>query len=191
MKNLWRLSAVLPLRVRGSQKELRTIPPSTDSRLPAVFVCRLDFVCHLAFDIWKLCRYVAPPALRAPKNKWPTDETNRAYFNNRIGRLTYEKGFLNFRKNGNSHKTNHPRLCRVSSPALMARKDKRQTNETNRMYFKLNLTELIASRMKRAAGLQKKQLLLQNESSPRASQRRKRDVTGHTKRYESLSYIVG
>src|SRR3989304_7207321 len=48
MKNLWRFLAVLPLRVRGSQRELRTPPPSTDSRLSVVFIC------HLGFGIWNL-----------------------------------------------------------------------------------------------------------------------------------------
>jgi hypothetical protein len=64
-------------------------------------------------------------------------------------RFTYDKELLNPRKNSNFHKTNHSWLCRVSPPALTARKSKWQTNETNRLYLKLNLPEVIALRTKK------------------------------------------
>jgi hypothetical protein len=52
------------------------------------------------------------------------DETNRMYFNNLIGRPTYEREHLNLGKTGGSHKTNPSQLRRVGSPALTARKNK-------------------------------------------------------------------
>jgi hypothetical protein len=48
------------------------------------------------------------------------------------GRLTYEKELLNFRKDSHFYKTNHFWLPRVSPPTPMARKNKWQTDETNR-----------------------------------------------------------
>jgi len=53
-----------------------------------------------------------------------------------MGRLTYGKELLNFRKNSHFHKTNHLRLRRVGPPAPTARENKRQIDETNRTYFK-------------------------------------------------------
>src|SRR3989304_44350 len=106
MKNLWRFLAVLPLRVRGSQRELRTPPPSTDSRLSVVFIC------HLGFGIWNLFS-IRPltfgnclpasvrqlPRLANIKGK-PTKRIVRTLTTESSGgnRLTYEKGLLNSRK---------------------------------------------------------------------------------------------
>ena len=47
-------------------------------------------------------------------------------------RLTYEKELLNFRKDSHFYKTNHFWLPRVSPPTPLARKNKWQTDETNR-----------------------------------------------------------
>jgi hypothetical protein len=124
MKNLSRLLAVLPLRacpelaegVRGSQRELRTLPPSTDSRLPAVFICHSDFGIWTWSAIWALAFELCLPFAslrqsanpRSSQSNGQIDETNRVYFNNRIGRLTYGRELLNSRKNSNFYKTNHP-----------------------------------------------------------------------------------
>jgi hypothetical protein len=113
-------------------------------------------IWHLGFVICNCAERVAP-VLTARKNKWQLDKTNRTYFDNRMGRLTYGKELLNFRKTSNFYKTNHLQLCRVSPPAPTARKDKRQTDETNRMCLKLNLPEVIALRTKRAVAAQRKQ----------------------------------
>src|SRR3972149_2405789 len=109
MKNLWRSLAVLPLRVRGSQRELRTLPPSTDSRLPVVFICHLDS------GIWALpviCLHASvrqSPRLANIKGK-PTKRIVCTLTTESSGgnRLTYEKGLLNSRKNSHFYKTNHP-----------------------------------------------------------------------------------
>jgi hypothetical protein len=45
---------------------------------------------------------------RGSQSNRQIDETNRVYFNNRIGRLTYGRELLNSRKNSNFYKTNHP-----------------------------------------------------------------------------------
>jgi hypothetical protein len=50
------------------------------------------------------------------------------------GRLTCEKELLNFRKDSHFYKTNHFWLPRVSPPTPMARKNKWQIDETNRVY---------------------------------------------------------
>ena len=69
----------------------------------------------------------------ASKNKWQLDETNRVYFNNRIGRPTYEKEHLNLGKTRDFCETDPSQLRRVTPPAPTARKTKRQTDETNRV----------------------------------------------------------
>ena len=61
------------------------------------------------------------------------DETNRMYFNNLIGRPTYEREHLNLGKTGDSHKTNPSQLRRVGPPPLTTRKNRWQTGETNRV----------------------------------------------------------
>jgi len=60
----------------------------------------LSFICHLPPCVSRACR--------THKNKWQTDETNRMYFSNLIGRPTYEKELLNSGKNNHFYKTNHP-----------------------------------------------------------------------------------
>ena len=133
--------AVLPLRVRGSQRELRTLPPSTDSRLPAVFICHSDSGIWTWFVIWalafELCLPFAPlhhsAGPQGSQKQMADDETNRMYFNNLIGRPTYEREHLNLGKTGDSHKTNPSQLRRVSRPAPTARENTWQTNETNRV----------------------------------------------------------
>ena len=91
-------------------------------------LCHLHFVCHLP-------PYISPWDCMASKNKWQIDETNRVYFNNRIGRLTYGKELLNFRKTSYFYKTNHLRLHRVSPPAPTNRKSRSQTDETNPVHL--------------------------------------------------------
>jgi len=88
----------------------------------------LNFVCHLP-------PCISPWDCMASKNKWQLDETNRVYFNNRIGRLTYGKELLNFRKHSHFYKTNHLRLHRVSPPAPTNRKSRSQTDETNPVHL--------------------------------------------------------
>ena len=78
------------------------------------------------------------------------------YFNNLIGRPTYEKEHLNLGKTGDSHKTNPSQLRRVSRPAPTARENTWQTNETNHAY--VGVKRAAGSRLtyeKRAARLQK------------------------------------
>jgi len=78
------------------------------------------------------------------------------YFNNLIGRPTYEKEHLNLGKTGDSHKTNPSQLRRVSSPAPTARENTWQTNETNHAY--VGVKRAAGNRLtyeKRAARLQK------------------------------------
>ena len=94
----------------------------------------LGFIWHLDFVICHREDRVNPPAT-ARKNKWQTDETNRTHFNNLISRLTYGKELLNFGKTSHFYKTNHLQLRRVGPPALTARKNKWQTDETNHAYF--------------------------------------------------------
>jgi len=84
------------------------------------------------------------------------DETNRMYFNNLIGRPTYEREHLNLGKTGDSHKTNPSQLRRVSRPAPTARENTWQTNETNHAY--VGVKRAAGNRLayeKRAARLQK------------------------------------
>ena len=84
------------------------------------------------------------------------DETNRMYFNNLIGRPTYEREHLNLGKTGDSHKTNPSQLRRVSPPAPATRKNKWRTDETNHAY--VGVKRAAGSRLtyeKRAARLQK------------------------------------
>ena len=85
-----------------------------------------------AFELGRLPPCITPPVRTIHENKWQTDETNRMYFNNLIGRLTYGKELLNFRKTGDFYKTNRSQLRRVGSPPLTTRKNKRQPDETNR-----------------------------------------------------------
>ena len=49
-------------------------------------------------------------------------------------RLTYEKEHLNLGKTGDFYKTNPSQLPRVGPPALTARRNKWQTDETNHVY---------------------------------------------------------
>ena len=141
MKNLCRFLAVLPLRacselaegVRGSQTcppnksfgrrgELRTLPPSTDSRLPVVFIClpapvrrppRLanikDEPTKRIVRILTTKRQPASPRL-AQINGNPTKRIVCTLVVKCAGgnRLTYEKELLNSRKNSYFYKTNHP-----------------------------------------------------------------------------------
>jgi hypothetical protein len=84
------------------------------------------------------------------------DETNRMYFNNLIGRPTYEREHLNLGKTGDSHKTNPSQLRRVSRPAPTARENTWQTNETNHAY--VGVKRAAGNRLtyeKRVARLQK------------------------------------
>ena len=84
------------------------------------------------------------------------DETNRMYLNNLIGRLTYGKELLNFRKNSNFYKTNHLQLHRANPPAPTARKNNWRTDETNHVC--LGVKRAAGNRLtyeKRAAQLQK------------------------------------
>ena len=84
------------------------------------------------------------------------DETNRMYFNNLIGRPTYEREHLNLGKTGGSHKTNPSQLPRVSPPAPATRKNKWRTDETNHAY--VGVKRAAGNRLtyeKRAARLQK------------------------------------
>jgi hypothetical protein len=136
MKNLWRLLAVLSLSVRGSQRELRTLPPTPDSPWSSFVIWILAFGLGLSFGLCHLLPCVGPTDCRARNYDRKTNETNRVYFNNSIGRFTYGKELLNFRKNGNSSKTNHLQLHRVGPPALTARENKCQIDETNRTYSK-------------------------------------------------------
>jgi len=84
------------------------------------------------------------------------DETNRMYFNNLIGHPTYEREHLNLGKTGDSHKTNPSQLHPASPPAPTARKNTRQTGETNHVY--VGVKRAAGARLtheKRAAKLQK------------------------------------
>jgi len=96
----------------------------------------LGLIWHSDFGISNCADLVAPVS-PVRKNKWQTDETNRVYFNNSIGRSRYEKELLNFRKDSHFYKTNHLRLHRVSPPALTTRKNEWQTGETNRVHVRL------------------------------------------------------
>ena len=109
--------------------------------------CHLDLVCHLDFGIWTLAfelylsfasmRQSAGPHGLAKTNGKPTKRIVCTLTSESAadGRLTYEKELLNFRKDSHFYKTNHFWLPRVSPPAPMARKNKRQADETNPVYF--------------------------------------------------------
>ena len=84
------------------------------------------------------------------------DETNRMYFNNLIGRPTYEREHLNLGKTGDFYKTNPSQLPRVSPPAPATRKNKWQTDETNHVH--VGVKRAAGNRLtyeKRAAKLRK------------------------------------
>jgi hypothetical protein len=82
------------------------------------------------------------------------------------GRLTYEKELLNFRKDSHFYKTNHFWLPRVSPPAPMARKNKWQTDETNRVYSQGQVCRRQSPYVrKRVVELLENKSFLQNESS--------------------------
>jgi hypothetical protein len=57
------------------------------------------------------------------------------------GCLTYEEDHLNFGKNSLLYKTNHLQLPRVSPPTPIARKNKRKTDKTNRVYLEVKCAE--------------------------------------------------
>jgi len=63
--------------------------------------------------------------------KGKQNKTNQTYFNNLIGRLTYEKGHLNLGKTRNPYKTNPSQLRSTGSAALATRENKRETGETS------------------------------------------------------------
>src|SRR4030042_3309753 len=53
------------------------------------------------------------------------------YFNNLIGRLTYGKELLNFRKTGDCHKTNHPSFAAsVRHPSPLVKTNGKPTKRT-------------------------------------------------------------
>ena len=85
--------------------------------------CHLDLVCHLGFPPW-LAKTNGKPTKRIVCTLTSESAAD--------GRLTYEKELLNFRKDSHFYRTNHFWLPRVSPPAPMARKNKWQTDETNR-----------------------------------------------------------
>jgi hypothetical protein len=104
----------------------------------------MDFVIWTWFVIWALAfelhpsfasmRQSAGPHGLAKTNGKPTKRIVCTLTSESAAdaRLTYEKELLNFRKDSHFYKTNHFWLPRVSPPTPMARKNKWQTDETNR-----------------------------------------------------------
>jgi len=95
-------------------------------------------------------------ALQSSQKQMADDETNRMYFNNLIGRPTYEREHLNLGKTGDFCKTNPSQLRRVSPPAPATRKNKWRTDETNHVH--IGVKRAAGNRLtyeKRAARLQK------------------------------------
>jgi len=106
----------------------------------------LNFFYYLDFVIWALALelYLSFASMRQSAGPHGLAETNGKPTKRIVctltsesaadGRLTCEKELLNFRKDSHFYKTNHFWLPRVSPPIPMARKNKWQTDETNRVY---------------------------------------------------------
>ena len=93
------------------------------------FEVGLSFALHLS-----LASMHQSLGLQGSQKQMADDETNRMYFNNRIGHPTYEKEHLNLGKTRDSCETNPSQLRRVTPPPLTARKTKWQIDETNDLY---------------------------------------------------------
>src|SRR4030065_2658368 len=77
-------------------------------------------------------------------------------FNNLIGRLTYGKELLNFRKTGDFHKTNHPSFAAsVRHPSPLVKTDGKPTKRIVRS-LGLNVPELVSLRTKTSCSIPRK-----------------------------------
>jgi hypothetical protein len=140
-------------RVIGEASRLLVKWYSADYQLDATDRSYLKTVVE---DLLETASMHQPVGLQGSQEQMADDETNRMYFNNLIGRPTYEREHLNLGKTGDSHKTNPSQLRRVSRPAPTARENTWQTNETNHAYVGVKCAA--GNRLtyeKRAARLQK------------------------------------
>lgn len=71
--------------------------------------------------------------LQSSQKQMADDETNRMYFSSSISHPACDKEHLNLGKTRDFSETNPSQLRRVTPPPLTARKDTRQTDETNRV----------------------------------------------------------
>src|SRR4030042_3419216 len=88
------------------------------------------------------------------------------YFDNSIGRLTYEKEHLNLEKTGDSHKTNHPSFAAsVRHPSRLV---KTNGNPTKRIVVLsgLSVPEVIALRTRKSRRTLGKQVILTKRIIP-------------------------
>ena len=90
-----------------------------------------SYLKTIVADLLETASMRHPAALQSSQKQMADDETNRMYFNNRIGPPTYEKEHLNLGKARDFCETNPSQLRRVTPPPLTARKSKWQTDETN------------------------------------------------------------
>jgi hypothetical protein len=88
------------------------------------------------------------------------------YFNNLIGRLTYGKEPLNFRKTGDFHKTNHPGFAAsVRHPSWLVKTNGKPTKRIV-VLSGLSVPEVIALRTRKSRRTLAKQVILTKRIIP-------------------------
>ena len=99
------------------------LDPTDRSYLKTVVESVLEIACM---------RQSASP--QDPQEQMADDETNRMYSNSLISHPTCEREHLNLGKTQDFSETNPSQLRRITPPPLTARKNGRQTDETNRVH---------------------------------------------------------